>query len=75
MLQIKQTLAQLIKDYLFIYNADTDERIGSIRGTTSKALRTIIWDDAANKELSGFYVQRNDTSYIIVIYSLYIEAE
>nr|DAW57989.1 MAG TPA: hypothetical protein [Caudoviricetes sp.] len=60
---------------LWIYNADTDERIGSIQGTTSKALHTIMWDAAANKELSGFYVQRNDTSYIIEIYSLYIEAE
>lgn len=60
---------------LYIYNADTNERIGNILGATSKALRTINWDANANKELSGFYVQRNDTTYIIEVYSLYIEAE
>lgn len=61
--------------YIGLYNSETDESIGSFLSGTSDAVKEITFQDGVNKEVNGFYIMWNNSSYTMTVSSIYIEAE
>ena len=61
--------------YIGLYNSETDESIGSFLSGTSDAVKEITFRDGVNKEVNGFYIMWNNSSYTMTVSSIYIEAE